>query len=648
MSAVEEAVQPRSAALATSTAKKKYGLTRLERSDRRFAYLMVAPAIVAVGAVMGYPWLYSVWLSLHNVNLLTQRWTWVGLDNYQKVFQSQQFTDSLIRTLWFSGLVVVGGTVLGLLMALVLNETFRGRGLMRSLMLLPWAIAPVVVGKVFTLIYSGQYGTLNGVLYQFGIIENYVPWMTEAQRALILMAVASIWQSAPLSGLLLLAALQSLPSNLFNAAKIDGASAFQRFRKITLPWIGQMMLFVIILNTINALMTFDLIYVLTQGGPGESTTVLSWLGYITFFNFARYGEGAAILYVLSLISLVLAVVYFGLLLRGRKRPSIDDDAAPTTISADARETLAEVTGAKKYEIGTPLIPPRYARTLRRIVLYAAVALIAVWTLGPFYVMLNASLSTTEGILGRPPDWIPNPITLENYDAAIFGEQVEDASGPSVQAKAIITSTKNSMIVALGVTLVCLLIGAPAGYVYARYKRFRALGISLWVLMMTRMIPPLTLAVPFFMLFRKVDLLDTKKGLVIALSSVILPLTIWILKGYFETLPPNLERAALVDGCTRLQAFRRILLPIAVPGLVAAGIFSFLVAWNEFVYAILLTSTLNSQTLPTRIAQFVSDQRIYNPGLLFAAGMLAVIPPIVITLGLQRFLLRGMLSGAIKG
>lgn len=609
---------------------------------------MVAPAIVAVGAVMGYPWLYSVWLSLHNVNLLTQRWTWVGLDNYQKVFQSQQFTDSLIRTLWFSGLVVVGGTVLGLLMALVLNETFRGRGLMRSLMLLPWAIAPVVVGKVFTLIYSGQYGTLNGVLYQFGIIENYVPWMTEAQRALILMAVASIWQSAPLSGLLLLAALQSLPSNLFNAAKIDGASAFQRFRKITLPWIGQMMLFVIILNTINALMTFDLIYVLTQGGPGESTTVLSWLGYITFFNFARYGEGAAILYVLSLISLVLAVVYFGLLLRGRKRPSIDDDAAPTTISADARETLAEVTGAKKYEIGTPLIPPRYARTLRRIVLYAAVALIAVWTLGPFYVMLNASLSTTEGILGRPPDWIPNPITLENYDAAIFGEQVEDASGPSVQAKAIITSTKNSMIVALGVTLVCLLIGTPAGYVYARYKRFRALGISLWVLMMTRMIPPLTLAVPFFMLFRKVDLLDTKKGLVIALSSVILPLTIWILKGYFETLPPNLERAALVDGCTRLQAFRRILLPIAVPGLVAAGIFSFLVAWNEFVYAILLTSTLNSQTLPTRIAQFVSDQRIYNPGLLFAAGMLAVIPPIVITLGLQRFLLRGMLSGAIKG
>jgi multiple sugar transport system permease protein len=648
MTAVEKAVQPQTVAAVPSTTAKRKGMTRLERGDRRFAFLMAVPTLVAVGAVMGYPWLYSVWLSLHNVNLLTQQWTWVGLDNYQKVLEGQQFADSLIRTLWFSGLVVVGGTALGLLMALALNESFRGRGLMRSLMLLPWAIAPVVVGKVFTLIYSGQYGTLNGVLYQLGIIENYVPWMTEAQRALILVAVASIWQSAPLSGLLLLAALQSLPANLFNAAKIDGASAFQRFRKITLPWIGSMLLFVVILNTINALMTFDLIYVLTQGGPGESTTVLSWLGYITFFNFARYGEGAAILYILSLISLVLAVIYFGLLTRSRKRPAADEDAPPASITAGARVSLAEVTGARKYQIPEPRIPPKYGKTLRKVVIYGSVVLIAIWTLGPFYVMLNASLSTTEGILGRPPDWIPNPLTLENYDAAIFGEQVEDASGPSVQAKAIITSTKNSMIVALGVTLVCLLVGAPAGYAYARYRKFRVLGISLWVLMMTRMIPPLTLAVPFFMLFRKADLLDTKIGLVIALSSVILPLAVWILKGYFETLPPNLERAALVDGCTRLQAFRRILLPIAVPGLVAAGIFSFLVAWNEFVYAILLTSTLNSQTLPTRIAQFVSDQRIYNPGLLFAAGMMAVIPPIVITLGLQRFLLRGMLAGAIKG
>ena len=278
----------------------------------------------------------------------------------------------------------------------------------------------------------------------------------------------------------------------------------------------------------------------------------------------------------------------------------------------------------------------------------AVVVIGVWSLAPFYVPLNASFSTTEAIISQPPSWFPANPTLDNYRSTMFGEQVKDASGPNVQAKAIMLSMKNSAIVAIGVTLVNLFIGAPAGYAFARYGRYKAVGFALWLLMLTWMIPALTLAAPFFMIFRKVGLIDTKIGLIIALTSVILPLTVWILKGYFETLPPNMERAAFVDGCTRIQAFRRVVVPVAVPGMVAAGIFCFLVAWNEFVYAILLTSTLDSQTLPTRTAQFVSDQRVYNPGLLFAAGALAVIPPVLITLVLQRFLLRGMLSGAIKG
>lgn len=648
MSAVEQVLPPNKTQRGPASRSRPLGMSRVDWHDYRFALLMVLPAFVAVIAVLGYPWAYSAWLSLHNMNLMTQRWIWVGTANYQKLIHDSSFIASLVRTLWFSALVVGGGTALGLAIALVLNETFRGRGPMRSIVLLPWAIAPVVVGKIFTLIYSGQYGTLNGLLYQFHIIDSYVPWLTQSNRAMLLVALASIWQSAPLSALLLLAALQSLPQNLFNAAKIDGASAFQRFRKITLPWIQPMLFFVIILNTINALMTFDLIYVLTQGGPGESTTVLSWLGYITFFNFGRYGEGAAILYVLSLISLLLALVYFGLLTWSRKRSAINTGADTQEIQQESSLSgVRAFTHTVRFEKKDPRISAHRARQLRTIGLYGAVILIAVWTLFPFYVMINASFQATEGILSKPPAWFPHPLTLDNYRAAIFGEQVK-SSGANVQAKAILISMKNSAIVSVSVTLLCVLIGAPAGYAYARYHRFKLLSVSLWVLILTRMIPSLTLAVPFFILFRKLNLIDTKRGLVIALASLILPLAIWILRGYFETLPPNLERAGLVDGCTRFQAFRKIVMPVALPGLVAAGIFCFLVAWNEFVFAILLTSSLNSQTLPTRVAQFVSDQRIYNPGLLFAAGTLAVIPPVIITLGLQRFLLRGLLSGAIKG
>lgn len=625
---------------------RRPGLTLIERADRRFATLMILPTVIAVLAVMGYPWLYSGWLSLHSMNLLTKRMAWVGLGNYAKTLQDQTFQESLLRTIWFSALVVFGGIVVGLAIALVLNESFRGRGLMRSIMLLPWAIAPVVVGKLFLLIYSGEYGVLNGFLYQVGLIDTYVPWMTESGRALVMTAIASIWQAAPLSALLLLAGLQSLPSNLYNAAKIDGASAWQRFWRITLPWLRPMLLLVVILNTINALMTFDLIYVLTQGGPGEATTVVSWLGYITFFNFARYGEGTAILYILSIISLVMAVVYYGILNR-RQKPSAEA-GADSVARFDASAWAAPAAARTRPQLREPLVPPRVARALQRVLLYAAAVLIAVWSLAPFYVMLNASLSTTDAILSQPPSWFPNPMTFENYRAAMFGEQVQGADGPNIQAQAIMISMKNSLIVSIGVTLVNLVIGAPAGYAFSRYQRYRAVNSAFWLLMLTRMIPALTLAAPFFMIFRQVGLIDTKTGLVIALTSVILPLTVWILKGYFDTLPPNLERAATVDGCNRFQAFRLVVAPVAVPGLVAAGIFCFLVAWNEFVYAILLTSTLQSQTLPTRIAQFVADQRIYNPGLLFAAGALAVIPPVLITLGFQRYLLRGMTAGAIKG
>lgn len=647
------ALADRLSSVTKAKSRSRKHLTRTERSERRYALTMILPTVIAVLAIMGYPWLYSLWMSLNSVNLLTQRWTFIGIENYTQLLSDSSFINSLVRTIWFSAAVVVGGTVVGLLMALSLNEKFKGRGVMRSVMLLPWAIAPVVVGQLFTLIYSGSYGVLNGLLLELGFVDTYIPLLTHSVRALLLVALASVWQSAPLSGLLLLAALQAVPPNLYNAAKIDGATAFQRFRKITLPWLRPMLVFVIILNTINAVMTFDLIYVITQGGPGESTTVLSWLGYVTFFNFARYGEGTAILYILSLICLILAVVYFRLMID--RTPPAHDASTPGNTPKHSQSLTASVQSlgkdlqVAKPQIREPIIPPPVVKRLRASMLYFGVLIIAVWSLAPFYVMLNASLSTTNAILSQPPSWFPNPMTFENYRAVLFGEQVEsETAETSVQARAIMISMKNSAIVAVAVTVMNILIGAPAGYAFARYKQYRFTSVALWTLMMTRMIPPLTLAVPFFMIFRRVGLIDTKLGLVIALSSIILPLTVWIMKGYFETLPPNLERAGLVDGCTRFQSFRRIVIPVALPGLAAAGIFCFLIAWNEFIYAILLTSTLDSQTLPTRIAQFISDQRVYNPGLLFAAGVFTIIPPVLITLVFQRYLLRGMLSGAVKG
>jgi len=633
----------------TKQAIIRFGLTRMEKAERRFALLMLLPALVVVFAVMAFPWAYSFWLSLNDMNIFTQTWTFVGLDNYVTALPKPSSVDAFLRTVWFSALLVIGSNGVGLIMALVLNEEFKGRGLMRSVMLMPWAVAPVVVGKLFTLIYSGEYGVLNGFLYQLHLVDAYVPFLAEARRALLLVAVAAIWSAAPLNGLLLLSGLQSVPRNLHNAAKIDGAGAVQRFLKITVLWLRPMLVLVVILTTINAVLTFDLIFVLTQGGPGEATTVFSWLGYITYFNFGRYGEGAAILYTLSLFTLMLAFVYMYLLYGQRKATATNVRAGESIGTISIGRTLSRRKSVLKLRTLQPLISLRLRKRLARGGLYLLVAGIAVWSLVPFYILLNTSLSSTAAILSRPPGWFPNPITFENYRAVLFGEQVKtQLAGEGIQARAILVSMKNSAIVSFSVTILSILISAPAGYAYARFARYRFTGVTLWLIMMTRMIPALTLAVPFFVLFRRLGLNDTLIGLIIAYTSLILPLAIWITKGYFETIPNNMERAAQVDGCNRIQSFIKVVLPLAVPGLMAAGIFCFLVAWNEFVYAQLLTSSLQAQTLPTRIPQFVADQRIYNPGILFAAGAIAIIPPVFITFVFQRYLLQGMLSGAIKG
>ena len=196
-------------------------------------------------------------------------------------------------------------------------------------------------------------------------------------------------------------------------------------------------------------------------------------------------------------------------------------------------------------------------------------------------------------------------------------------------------------------MINLVLGSFAGYAYSRATRSKVMNGTLWALMMTRMTPSLALILPFFIIFRTFDLIDTRTALVIAYCSLILPLSTWIMKGYFDGLPPNLEKAALVDGCTRMQAIRKIIMPVARPGIVAAGIFCFLVSWNEFIFALILTGTPKAQTIPVIISGFLVQLRFYDYGPMFAASVLAVIPPVVIALAFQRYLVRGMLSGSLK-
>jgi multiple sugar transport system permease protein len=268
---------------------------------------------------------------------------------------------------------------------------------------------------------------------------------------------------------------------------------------------------------------------------------------------------------------------------------------------------------------------------------AAVATMLV-ILAPFAYLLYASLVGQSDLLARPLRWWPEHWTLSRY-REIFG------SGQNV-ATGFRSSMVNSFVVALCTTLVSLLIGTLGGYALARL-RFPLRRLTLLSFLVTYMLPPIALLIPLYLLVSRFGLLDTKLGLVIVYCSLATPFSLWTMSNFLGSLPADLEEAARVDGCSRLGALVRVILPLARPGIVATGLFAFLLCWDEFMYALIFTSTPAAKTIPVAIAEFTGRNAV-DFGLIAAGGILASLPPVLLTLGFQRYLIEGLSAGAVKG
>lgn len=243
------------------------------------------------------------------------RGRFVGFANFAFLFKNPVFWQTTIRTSIFAGIFIVGSTVIGLAQALLLNENFRGRSLLRGILVLPWACPWLIVGIIWKWFADGDIGILNGVLLRLHLISHYQDFLSNPNLSLFMTALASIWRQSCLVALLCLAGLQTLPREIWDAAAVDGAGIFQRFRHITLAWLRPALTIVTVLNIIYGLMQFDVIFAMTQGGPGSSTTILSFLIYRQFFLFTNFGVGSAIAVVLALMALIGGLVAVKLLYR---------------------------------------------------------------------------------------------------------------------------------------------------------------------------------------------------------------------------------------------------------------------------------------------------------------------------------------------
>lgn len=281
------------------------------------AFLLCLPAFVFLLAIIAYPILYALYLSFHEVDLSalnTGDMPFVGLANFQALLRDGVFWAALRNTVVFTAVSVAGEVLFGLAIALVINEKgIKLSAVSRALILLPWAVPPIVNGLMWGFIYSPSYGYLNVILYRLGIIKEFMQFLGNADIALYMVSIPYIWRTTPFAALLFHAALQGIPEELYEAAKVDGANARERLWGITLPLLKPTFTVLLVLRTGFAFMVFDEIFAMTQGGPGNATWVAAWYTYSQSFRYVEIGMGAASAYVLAIMIAAVAVVYIRLL-----------------------------------------------------------------------------------------------------------------------------------------------------------------------------------------------------------------------------------------------------------------------------------------------------------------------------------------------
>jgi len=308
-----------STTLVPATTATRVATRRRRRSSNRvlLAYALIAPAILWRGAVSVYPFLHAIVQSFTNESPLNATTHWVGLRNYVNIFQDSTVTETLAFTFAFT----VASTILQLIYALViaslLNRQFRGRTLVRAVNLLPWAMPSIVIATAATWLFNDQYGMINDILAR--IVPGFRPvWLASPTGARVAVVLLDVWKNAPWAAIFLLAGLQNIPGELYEAAKVDGASPWRTYRSVVLPLLAPILITLTIFVATARVLSFDIVYGFTQGGPGFSTSLLSYQVYKLAFSGLYYGYGSAIAVFTFLIVLTLSLISFAFLRRANR------------------------------------------------------------------------------------------------------------------------------------------------------------------------------------------------------------------------------------------------------------------------------------------------------------------------------------------
>ncbi|MFI5896908.1 ABC transporter permease subunit [Actinoplanes sp. NPDC051513] len=634
--------------------------------DWRLAALFLAPTAVLVGALVLVPIARSI------VTSTTERHgqdnVFVGLANYIALAGDDQFRTGVVNSFVFTAYAEVFKVVLGLAAALLLHRLRRGRALLTGLLLVPWVVPTVVTAFSWRSLLDPIFGSVNTLLTASGIgpllasahlVDSWpAGWLSDASLAMPSVILVNVWKGVPFFTICFLAGLKAIPADQYEAATIDGASAWRRFVHVTLPGLRHVITVTVTLSSIWTFNNFDLIWLLTQGGPGNVTAPYVLVAYSKAILQLQYGAGAAV--TLVMLPVIAALVFF--LVRtlradtGNKPPRWTGPSRtvlPWVITAVATGLLAwaspQIFWKAAVVLGVILLiaaavgrvvsglQARGGRRTSSLVsgLGSGVALagLLAFVLGPMYWIAVTAFKSEGQVVMREHDLWPTPWTLEQFGALFTNQPFGRWYLNTVLVSAASTA----------VALVCAVLG---GYALARLRFRGAQGFTVTVLL-TYVMPGALLFIPLYQLLIGVRLTDSMWSLVLTYPTFTLPFATWLLAGYFASIPAELEEAALVDGCTRVQAFRRVVLPLAKPGLLAVALFTLTNAWNEFLFAFVFITKDEYKTLPVGMQSMIAGD-VVPQGQLAAASLLVSIPVVVMYAFGQRFLSEGLTAGAVKG
>ncbi|HEX2186786.1 MAG TPA: ABC transporter permease subunit [Chloroflexota bacterium] len=639
-------------------------LRRVLGQDWMAGTLFAAPMLILLVGLIAWPLVQAVWMSFHN--MIGTRWgAFVGWRNYTIQFEDPIFRRSLGLTLQYTAESVLFKFVIGIAAALALHNVRRFRSILTALILAPFIVPEVVTAAIFRLLYNPVFGGLNLTLRELYTLTGGqafwafpfrgIPWTGEPALALQSMVAVNVWKGVPFFVLLSLAGLKAIEHELYDAAAVDGANAWQRFLHITLPGLRYVIIVETLFSTISTFNTFGLVYLITGGGPGGATRLYVLRAY-ELIGSLRFGHAVAVALLVAPL-LGLAVIVLGRYMRAGQCGDDGGAGLPYQVlmffvwpvalvlrllrrvfwlvDGILERVFGALTGAVLGLVARESQPRRrrISRSVMGALIGLTIAVVMFVELYPFYWIIITSFKTNLQFQQFRSVFWPDPWSFEHY-LWLFTR----SSFPLW-----LRNTVQVAVVAMIISLVASSLGA---YALVRL-RWRGAGFISTAILLTYLMPGIMLIVPLYQIFTNLRVVNTLYCLMVAYPTFLMPFACWLLMGYYRSIPEELEEAAVIDGCNRFQAWYRIVLPLVVPALMAVALFALNASWNEFLFAFTFIQSNDGTTLPVGIGRLIVGD-VFAWGPIMAASVTMSIPVVTFYAFAQRFLVEGLTAGSVKG